>query len=1090
MKAALLLLPALFVSPHGAPPGSPRAAWRLEGNLLDSAGNHPGECRKGPPLFAPGAGGGLALHLEGKKFVLLPTAGDLDFPETTVELWFRPDFPPGGRGNPALLAQRVSHTGTRFSIHVASDYASLMLWNGRRLALFFPPMGPLKRGEWYFLAVSMTAGETRFYLDGLPCIPGPGRSRIRLEGKGYPILLGAAEPGGKERFRGDLDEVLLFDRILSPEEVARHMDRKGAKKRVTPAEYLAWKERRRKDRERKEKKRLEELTDPRVLFGRGKRKVYEGIHLDGIRFPLGGIGSGCLQLDGRAVPAIWQIFNNMTQASLPDTFFALAWKDGKGKSGSRALQTAPAGEFPPVESLVFSGEYPYGWYRFRDPALPLRVEMKVFSPFIPLDPRDSAFPSAVYRFTLENPGPDPVGVTLLASQQNAVGYTGKTPILDRNHPEYEGNRNQILFEKDGAFLHMTAGREGPDPRKGDMALAVLGGTRYSGTASWKDGKALRKALEGGRLEGPPEAGPTPEEETLDGALAAGVNLAPGEKRTVSFVLTWYFPEGRGGAGKWGGRGNMYTNWWKSALDAARELARRLEELDGKTRLYHDTLYASNLPRWLLDRISSQTAVLKSRTVFWTRSGYFGGWEGCCPDSGCCPGNCNHVWLYAQAHARLFPSLARRMREQEFRFMAPDGGVPHRQPVSFPAFDGQCAVVLNSLREHTMCPDSRWLHRNWPKVKKAMDYVVRRWDPDGDGRTAGPQWNTLDGNLGGRSSWLESLYLAALAAAERMAVLEGDEAQAKVYREIRLKGSKAVDRELFNGEYYFQIPGPKLYQDYADGCHIDQVLGQWWADQLDLGPILPSGHVRKALSSLFRYNFHPVMEGYRQYPRKFVADEDPGTQMITWPRNPPPPHHTNYAFEVMTGFEYSAAAAMIRAGLLEEGFCTARAVAIRYDGRLRKGLTPSRTASWGYSGNPFGDDECGKFYARAMSSWSLLLACQGFVYDGPSGTLGFLPRWSPEDHASFFTTARGWGLYTRKKEGRTVTEKIRQVYGELEIRTLVFLLPGGKAPAKVEVEGAGRKISASVKVRGDRLRLDLGETLLLKAREELLVRIEP
>ncbi len=1083
--AALFLL--LFLSPIR--PQEPRALWRFEGNLADSRGQHPGKSVNGPPAFVAGAGGGLALSLDGKGFVQVPASRDLDFPATSLELWFKADFPPGIRGNPALAALRLDHRKTRFSIHLASDYASLMFWNGSRLGLFFPPFGPLERGKWYFLAVTMTPREVRFFLDGLPCEEGPGRARMNAAGRGFPFLLGAAEPNGKERFQGALDEVALYDKVLTPGEIGRHMDARGAKKRTTLQEFLALKEARRKVLAAREKKRLEELMDPAVLFGRGKERVYRGEYLGAIRLPVGGIGSGCVQVDGRAVPWIWQIAGNMTQAHLPDTFFALSWKTREGKTGARTLQTAPAPGFPPVASLSFRGEYPYGWYTFHDPALPVRVEMKVFNPFIPLDPRDSAFPIAVYRFTLENPGAVPVRVTLLGAQQNAVGYTGKTPILDRSHPDYVANRNRIIPGKNAAFLHMTSGRPETDPAWGDMALALVGAEDFSGTASWTSGKALQKALETGRLAGPLQAGPTPEEETLDGALAGGVTLPPGGKKTVTFILAWYFPNVRGGAGAWGGKGNMYTNWWKDALDAAGEAARRLEELDGKTRLYHDTLYASNLPRWLLDRVSSQAAVLKSRTVFWTRSGYFGGWEGCCPDSGCCPGNCNHVWHYAQAHARLFPSLARRMRKQEFACQKAGGAVPYRQPSAGPAFDGQCGVVLNSLREHTMCPDSSWLHRNWPHIEKAMDYIIGRWDPDKDGMLAGPQWNTLDGNLGGRSSWLESLYLAALAAAEQMALLEGDTSSAKTYREIRLKGSEGVDKELFNGEYYFQIPGPRLYQDYAGGCHIDQVLGQWWANQLGLGWILPLDHVRSALSSVFKYNFHPRMQGYRQVPRKFVADEDPGTQMITWPKTPAPPHHTNYAAEVMTGFEYAAAAAMIQAGLLRKGLCLAHAVALRYDGRLRKGLTPSRTASWGYSGNPFGDDECGKYYARAMSSWSLLLACQGFVCDGPAGLLGFLPRWFPENHASFFTSAKGWGLYTRKKDRNGVSERIRLAYGSLRLKTLLFLPPGLGASPKVEVKAGGKTLPAKALLQGTRLRLELEKPFTLSAGRTLEVRLQ-
>ena len=108
---------------------------------------------------------------------------------------------------------------------------------------------------------------------------------------------------------------------------------------------------------------------------------------------------------------------------------------------------------------------------------------------------------------------------------------------------------------------------------------------------------------------------------------------------------------------------MYANWWPDALGVARDVLGRLEALTAQTRLYHDTFYRTNLPYWLLDRITSQVAILSSMTCHWAKDGFFYALEGCNPDSGCCQGNATHVWGYPQAHARLFPEIARRMREK-------------------------------------------------------------------------------------------------------------------------------------------------------------------------------------------------------------------------------------------------------------------------------------------------------------------------------------------------------------------------------------------------------------------------------------------
>jgi uncharacterized protein (DUF608 family) len=544
----------------------------------------------------------------------------------------------------------------------------------------------------------------------------------------------------------------------------------------------------------------------------------------------------------------------------------------------------------------------------------------------------------------------------------------------------------------------------------------------------------------------------------------------------------------GEIGGWSHTGNRYATWWPDASALVQEIAANGEELARRTHAYHDALYASNLPRWLLDRVTSQVAILRSKTCYWAADGYFGAWEGCAPGSGCCAGNCAHVWHYAQAHARLFPDIARLMREQVYADQFPDGGLPHRQPDQFPAADGLLGDILGAYREHLCQAGGDWLTKMWPGVRKAMEYAIHRWDSDEDGVLAGPQWNTLDGALGGDTSWIGTLYLAALAACAKMAVLQGEPAAAERYGRIRESGAAKQNAALWNGEYYIQVRDPQPEQDYGTGCEIDQLLGEWWAHQLGLDAAYPVDRVRQALASLIRYNFRPNFRGVTQVPRKFVDDEDAGLQMIHWPDGKRPAPTILYGDEVMTGFEYSAAAAMVQVGMLKEGFMVALATSDRYDGRLRKGLTDAGSASWGYSGNPFGDDECGKFYGRAMSVWSLLLAAQGFVYDGPAGKIGFRPVWRPNDHASFFTAAEGWGLFSQTRRSGVQRCAIDLRSGQLGLRELVFALPRPSAPGRVRVSGPDGELSASFEPHGTEIRILLREPYTLRAGAKLTVEI--
>jgi uncharacterized protein (DUF608 family) len=769
---------------------------------------------------------------------------------------------------------------------------------------------------------------------------------------------------------------------------------------------------------------------------------------------VGGIGAGLIQMNGKAERSVWQIFNNFTQASVPDSFMAI-----RAGGVVRALQTSSVGPFTKMNSLRFRGEYPFAWYDFEDPELPVKVGLEVHSPMIPLDAKASAIPCAIFNVTVENPTDSELDVEVLSAQQNAVGYLGNDPILGRRCKEYGGNQNRMIVGGGFAALHMTGGLDKDAPGYGDMVLGTVGDAM--GTASWSTAKDLLDSFGVGDFS----AGPSPAGETLNGALVVKRKLKPKQKEVFSFVLAWHFPNAHhGGVDGWVYTGNMYSNWWANALEVGLYVGKNRAELDSGTRLFHDTVYSGNMPRAITDRMTGQMAILRNKTCFWAKNGYFGAWEGCGQDGGCCHGSCTHVWHYAQGHARLFPELARIMREATYSFQKPDGSLPHRHPNYDPATDGQLGDILGAYREHLCSVDGSWLKKMWPKFRKAMDATIEFWDKGETGVLAGAQWNTLDGALGGSTSWIGTLYLGALAACEKMALQQGDKAAAERYKRIRVEGSRRQDETLWNGEYYMQIPDPEPRSDYDDGCAIDQLLGEWWGDMLDIEPQYPVDRCRQALESLIKYNFQPDFHGIVQSPRRFVVDDDPGMQMIKWPHGPRPSPTIRYGDEVMSGFEYAAAAAMVQFGMLREGYMVALAISDRYDGKLRHGLT----YGWDTSGNPFGDDECGKYYARAMSAWSLLLASQGFVYDGPAGVIGFRPVWRPEDHRSFWSGSEGWGLFSQKRHGDVQHERIEVRWGRLQVRRLVFALPGDWKADSVRVKIDGRAIECSQATDRDRL----------------------
>ncbi len=70
---------------------------------------------------------------------------------------------------------------------------------------------------------------------------------------------------------------------------------------------------------------VEQLTSPKV------RDTYSGDYLDEIRFPLGGIGAGCICLNGKGVLADWEIRNHPDAGFKPPYTFLGLWAKSEGE---------------------------------------------------------------------------------------------------------------------------------------------------------------------------------------------------------------------------------------------------------------------------------------------------------------------------------------------------------------------------------------------------------------------------------------------------------------------------------------------------------------------------------------------------------------------------------------------------------------------------------------------------------------------------------------------------------------------------------------------------------------------------------------
>lgn len=639
---------------------------------------------------------------------------------------------------------------------------------------------------------------------------------------------------------------------------------------------------------------------------------------------------------------------------------------------------------------------------------------------------------------------------------------------------------------------------------GAMELCALGGDgphAVTALPQWEDRQALWALFSGkGDFEGVDgPTGPGAPGRTWNGALAARINLGANETKTVTFALAWHFPnrirDHHYIAGPRPFRydfrlGNMYNNWFADVGEVAEYIVENHRRLENCSRAFHDGFYATTLPRWLLDAVTANIANLRSPLYMWLEDGTVAAYEG---TDCCCPMNCTHVFNYVMTPAFLFPELERNVRETDLlvQMNHKEHYIPHRTvlPLSaprlgfeiggphHPALDGELGTLLKVCREWRQSGDTAWLKKLWPAVKTHLEYLMATHDPDGSGVIKGEQPNTYDTHLYGSNTFIGSLYLAVLLATERMARAMGDDAFAEQCQQRYALGRAGYDAVCWNGEYYYNVyDAPESPErDYnrsncwGPGCHADQLLGQWWASILGLGHVLPEEHVCQALDAIYTHCWRGRLDLPEHKQRVFAEPWERGLLNCAWPRGGRPEYPILYCDEVWTGIEYEVAAMLLWEGRVEQGLQVAKAARDRYTGNQR---------------NPMSEIECGGHYARAMSSYALVLAVAGLEYDAPAKRLVFEPRIRPEAFKTFFTFAEGYGTIVQEDSAEARTVLIQPLRGRLELDLLRLGCPD-KVKPEVRVKHGGADYIVSVGSG----RLDLHFTRPISITEGRPLRVE-
>jgi non-lysosomal glucosylceramidase len=840
-------------------------------------------------------------------------------------------------------------------------------------------------------------------------------------------------------------------------------------------------------------------------------RTFTGRQLAMVAFPLGGVGAGSISLGGRGQLRDWEIFNRPDKRNSPRYSFPAIWvQSGAAKPVARVLEgrilppyegasglgSANVPGLPRLKSCTFTGEFPMARVAFADADLPVKVALEAFTPFVPLEADDSGLPVAVLRYRVSNPGAAKAKVAIAFSVTNPVGQQGHNNAVKQG-----GGLVGLLFTN--PFLPNT------DALSGSFALsAIPAGGKVTTLTGWRAGKhwPVGPLIFWDDFTADGELGPDPPVRDATGSVCLTREIAARGVAEFTFLLSWHFPnrtpERCGWTAPKGDEktviGNHYCTRFKDAWAAAEYAAGKLPELEAKTRAFVSAMRKSTLPAAVKEAASANLSTLVTTTCFRTADGNFHGFEGSSDQRGCCFGNCNHVWNYEVATSSLFPSLARSLRESSFGFCTDERGkmdvrqlLPAgKEHYGYAAADGSMGQIMRLYFDWRASGDRAWLRRLWPAAKRALEFawVEGGWDGDRDGVMEGVQHNTYDVEFLGPNPLCSVWYLGALRAAEEMAKVLGDDAAAAAYRKVFTSGSKWIDAHLFNGEFYVQqirgIPKEKIAPglvggmganntespdfQVGDGCLIDQLLGQYFAYLVGLGSLLDPAHIKKAAQSLWKYNYKRDLHRWESVQRVYALNDEAAMVICDYSHGKRPEVPFPYFAEVMTGFEHAAASLMLAEGMTTEGLTVIESIRRRYDGERR---------------NPWDEAECGHHYARAMASWSALRVLSGFDYDGGSKRVSVRPRAAGERFQSFWSTASGWGTFTRTP--RQVTVQVE--HGTLACASLHVDAPaqfGGKTAAKVGTT----TVATTAKREGSIVAISFAHELVVKTGETLTLNL--
>lgn len=204
---------------------SPVGYWRLGdsgGGGADSSGSGRHGAYTNVTLGQPGALSGsddtaASFGAQTNSQLVVPGAAAFSGAELAVEAWVKTTS--SAAGEQGIVSNEVSSKGTAVYLADGHVHASYTRSAGNHVATVSSP-APINDGGFHHVVYTVDSGGSKLYVDGAHVATGAWSGTAGAHSSMHPLRIG--NHGGAKPFSGVIDEVAVYDSVLSPSQVTAH----------------------------------------------------------------------------------------------------------------------------------------------------------------------------------------------------------------------------------------------------------------------------------------------------------------------------------------------------------------------------------------------------------------------------------------------------------------------------------------------------------------------------------------------------------------------------------------------------------------------------------------------------------------------------------------------------------------------------------------------------------------------------------------------------------------------------------------------------------------------------------------------------